>query len=216
MTIEAAIFDLDGTLLNTLQDIADATNAVLGALGFAPHPVKAYRFFVGDGIEALAERVLPPGQREETTIAQVVSLLKKAFLRRGGKHIKPYDGIPEMVEHFKACGISLAILSNKPDEATQITVDQCLHKSSFDLIIGARSTEAKKPDPGQALYIARQLSVSPPNILFIGDTHIDMQTARNAQMVAVGVLWGFREADDLIRHGAQLLVKNPSDLRFLI
>jgi phosphoglycolate phosphatase len=216
MMIQAAIFDLDGTLLDTLQDIAEATNEVLCSLGFAPHPVSAYRLFVGDGIEALAHRVLPPDRRADKTIASVVSLLRKGFLKRGGQNVTPYGGIPEIVEQFKLEGIALAILSNKPDDAAQKSVKQCFPKASFEIVVGAREAAPKKPDPAQALHIASVLSVSPEHTLFIGDTHIDMQTARNARMVAVGVLWGFRPADDLICHGAQILVKNPSDLHYLI
>jgi phosphoglycolate phosphatase len=213
--IKAAIFDLDGTLLDTLQDIAEATNDVLSVFGFASHPMNDYRLFIGDGIEALAKRVLPPDCRQENVIANVVVALKKEFLARAGQNVAPYGGIPEMILQFQRKNITLAILSNKPDEATQMMVAECLPPSSFEIVMGARDAVAKKPDPTQAILIADQLSVSPHQTLFIGDTHIDMQTARNAHMVAVGVLWGFRNADDLIRHGAQILVKDPSDLIYL-
>jgi phosphoglycolate phosphatase len=209
---KAVLFDLDGTLLDTLADIADCSNAVLRGQGHPAHPLAAYRQFVGDGIEQLARRVLPETHRTPAAIATCAAEILAAFLRHGARTAKPYEGIPELLDRLSGLGLRLAILSNKAEAPARLMVTQLLHRWPFVLVRGAREGVPKKPDPTAALAIATRLKIPPHQFLYLGDTAIDMQTARSAGMFGLGVLWGFRAAPELIAGGARMLVRHPADL----
>jgi phosphoglycolate phosphatase len=211
-TYEGILFDLDGTLLDTLEDLADSMNEVLGGLGYPTHPVEAYKFFVGEGLEVLVRRVLPEERRTPEIIEQALVDMREVYGRRWRLNTRPYAGVPELLEALSGRGLKLAILSNKVDAFTQIMVADLLAPWRFDRVLGARPAHPKKPDPAGALEIAGAMGLSPTKFLYLGDTAIDMKTAVGAGMFPVGVLWGFRPAEELRSGGANLLIEHPLDL----
>ena len=216
MRFDAILFDLDGTLLDTLADIADSMNAVLSSLGFPTHEADEYRYLVGDGVETLSRRALPDGSRSDELVQKCIGLMGVEYSRRWGKATRPYEGIPEFLGLLEARGIKRAVLSNKPDEFTKLMVEHYFRGSSFHAVRGARPSVPKKPDPFAALEIARGLDVLPSRTMFLGDTDTDMRTACNAGMYAVGVLWGFRGAEELLKNGARELVSRPDEVLGLL
>ena len=216
MPLRAIIFDLDGTLLDTLEDLADAMNSVLAASRLPTHPISAYRYFVGDGIDMLVRRSLPFEVPDEEEFNRFVDLARRAYAERWTCKTRPYPGVPDMVRAFAAAGFGLAVLSNKPDDAVHAVVRTFLPEVDFQVVLGATPTRPKKPDPSAALEIAGRLGTPPAEVAFMGDTSVDMQTAAAAGMFPIGVLWGFRPAEELIASGARLLVRAPGDLAPLI
>ena len=212
MTYRAVLFDLDGTLLDTVEDIADSANAALRQLGFPEHPVEPYKYYVGDGVENLVRRALPEDRRDPATMAECAALVRTEYGRRWADKTRPYDGIPDLLDALAARRVPLAVLSNKPDEFTKLCVWRLLPRWRFDAVIGASPALPRKPDPAGALQIAGQLRLPPAAILYLGDTNTDMQTAVAASMYPVGALWGFRTADELVASGAQVLIEKPLDL----
>jgi len=202
---KAVIFDLDGTLLNTLEDLADSMNCVLERNRLPEHNLAAYRYFVGDGIEMLVRRALPFEVASENDFQRFVREMKSEYASRWLLKTRPYPGVPEMLAAFAAAGIAMAVLSNKPDDASNEIVKSLLPNIDFRIVLGATPERPKKPDPSAALEIASRLGISPEDFLFMGDTSIDMQTACAAGMFPVGALWGFRPAEELIASGAKVL-----------
>jgi len=209
---EAILFDLDGTLLDTLVDLADAMNAALAKMGFAVHPVDAYYYFVGDGIENEARRALPKGHLDEKTVAQCIAITEKEYHNRWSENTVPYRVIPELLFGLDGLGIRKTVLSNKPDKFTQVMVSKLLAKWRFEIVRGAMPSIPKKPDPTGALQIANELGIDAGKFIYLGDTDTDMRTANAAGMYAVGALWGFRTADELKANGAKVLVERPGDV----
>jgi phosphoglycolate phosphatase len=210
------IFDLDGTLLDTIEDLADSMNQVLTDLGFPTHTLDAYKYFVGEGVEALIRRALPGDQLRQELLDQCLGAFREEYSRRWKNKTQPYAGIPELLDHLNGMGLRMAILSNKQDYFTRIMVASLLPRWRFDPVFGARPTVPKKPDPAGALEIAEALQIAPECFIYLGDTGIDMKTACAAGMVPVGVLWGFRPADELRDQGAKWLIEKPSDLISLL
>ena len=205
MRFKAVIFDWDGTLLNTLEDLADSMNCVLERNRLPEHNLAAYRYFVGDGIEMLVRRALPFEVASENDFQRFVREMKSEYASRWLLKTRPYPGVPEMLAAFAAAGIAMAVLSNKPDDASNEIVKSLLPNIDFRIVLGATPERPKKPDPSAALEIASRLGISPEDFLFMGDTSIDMQTACAAGMFPVGALWGFRPAEELIASGAKVL-----------
>ena len=205
MKFKAVIFDLDGTLLNTLEDLTDSMNCVLKRNRLPEHNLAAYRYFVGDGIEMLVRRALPFEVASENDFQRFVREMKSEYASRWLLKTRPYPGVPEMLAAFAAAGIAMAVLSNKPDDASNEIVKSLLPNIDFRIVLGATPERPKKPDPSAALEIASRLGISPEDFLFMGDTSIDMQTACAAGMFPVGALWGFRPAEELIASGAKVL-----------
>jgi phosphoglycolate phosphatase len=216
LSYTAVLFDLDGTLLYTLKDIADSVNQALGYLGFPPHQLNAYRYFVGDGREALAMRALPEHHRDKATVSKLASYIGDEYSKRWANNTLPYEGIEDLLDALTINHIKLAILSNKPHDITQVMVSKLLSKWQFQAVIGAQSSFPRKPDPSAALQIAQRLKTSPPEFLYLGDSDIDMKTATAAGMYAVGVLWGYRTAEELLSKGAKKLIQHPTDLLKLL
>jgi len=212
----AIIFDLDGTLLDTLEDLADSMNAALKTGGYSVHPIDAYRYFVGDGIENLVRRALPESSRDATTVARGKEAMDAEYGQRWNAKTKPYPGIPELLDELTRCKMPMAILSNKPESFTLLTVDELLAHWTFAPIRGARPNTPRKPDPTGALAIAEELGLSPAECLYLGDTDTDMKTATAAGMYALGATWGFRPGEELQRSGAQVLIDKPTDLLDLL
>lgn len=216
MRHKAVLFDLDGTLLDTLKDIADSVNLALDRLGFPQHELEAYKYFVGDGREALAIRVLPEAHRDAITFGRLVAYINEEYSKRWSNNTRPYQGIPEMLQALTDLGIKVTILSNKPQGSTEEMVYRLLPQWHFEPVVGALPSVPKKPDPTAAMRIAEQLEIPPTEFLYLGDSDVDMKTATVADMYPVGALWGFRTADELLASGAKELIQNPVDLiRFL-
>ncbi len=212
MKFNAVLFDLDGTLLDTLTDLADAANHALRSLGFPAHPRESFRYFVGDGMETLVRRVLPEDRCDAAMLGECAELMREEYGRRWAATTRPYDGIPELLDALAAHGMPMAVFSNKPDEFTRLCVAQLLPRWRFAAVLGAGTALPKKPDPAGAREIAHRLGVAPSEVLYLGDTNTDMQTAVAAGMFPVGALWGFRTADELTQSGARALVERPMDL----
>ena len=209
---QAVIFDLDGTLLDTLEDLADSMNAVLESQGMPVHALEKYRYFVGDGVRELARRVLPPEKRDDATVAASVELMSIEYGKRWKSKTRPYPGIEETLDELVAAGVRMAVLSNKPDPFTKMMIPALLPNWKFQIVLGARPNVPVKPNPQAALEIAAMLDLLPAQILYVGDTATDMLTANAAGMHAVGVTWGFREILELQQHGAKSIVQAPPEL----
>jgi len=212
MTYRAVLFDLDGTLLDTVADLADSMNCVLARMGFPGHETEAYKRFVGDGVENLARRALPEAHRDEQTVARCVAAMRKEYGRRWADKTRPYDGIRELLDALTRRGIAIAVLSNKPDDFTKAIATRMLGTWRFAIVAGARPGVRQKPDPGEALRIAQGMGTAPAEFLYVGDTGTDMRTANAAGMHAVGALWGFRNAQELLEGGAKVLIEKPIEL----
>jgi phosphoglycolate phosphatase len=206
------LFDLDGTLLDTLEDLADSTNRCLAGLGLPGHPVQAYRYFVGDGLGNLALRTLPAERRDPTTVQALQELFNREYREHWADKTRPYEGIAGLLEELAARGVPMAILSNKPHAFTVDMVGHFFGSWKFAAVFGARDSHPRKPDPDAALEASTAMGLAPARVLYAGDTGTDMQTARNAGMFAVGVLWGFRPRAELEENGAQALVSRPAEL----
>jgi phosphoglycolate phosphatase len=216
MSFRAAIFDLDGTLLNTLEDIAAAANRVLSDLGLPGHPIDDYRYFVGDGVPKLMSRVLPADRRQEETIAACVKAFRLDYGHNWNVRTRPYDGIPEMLDQLSSRGLKLAVLSNKPDDVTKLCVRDILPAWRFEVVRGWIEGGPRKPDPASAIEIALQLNLPREEILYVGDTAVDMRTAERAGMFGVGALWGFRTREELEENGARAVVERPEQVLDLV
>jgi len=212
MSFHAVLFDLDGTLLDTLDDLADSTNLALRRLGLPEQPVEAYKQFIGDGIDNLVRRAVPASRRDSATLAECVNLTREHYAARWAEKTRPYDGIPALLDALTTRGIRMAVFSNKPDEFTQLCVARLLAGWRFAVVLGAGPTLPKKPDPAGARLIAERLQLEPAEIVYVGDTATDMQTAVAAGMFPAGALWGFRTAEELLAHGARMLIQQPLDL----
>ena len=212
MNHDAILFDLDGTLLDSLRDIAEAGNRVLATFGFPAHPVDRYRTMVGDGVEILARRILPEAHRDPATIADVASAYRADYAKSWDVHSAPYDGVAELLTALAERKVRMAILSNKPHVFTLQCVGQFLAGHTFDVIQGAGGAFAPKPDPAGALHVAKELGIAPTRFLYVGDTDTDMKTATAAGMYAVGALWGFRSREELVASGAAVLAATPGDV----
>ncbi|MCC8166356.1 MAG: HAD family hydrolase [Planctomycetes bacterium] len=215
MPVRAAIFDLDGTLLDTLDDLADAMNAVLRRLGFPEHPVDSYRYFVGTGLVNLAKKAVPAGTPEDVA-ATVPGLLKEAYSANWSAKTRPYPGIPELLDELRRRGIPLAILSNKPDAFTQVMARHYFPDGTFAAVRGLTDDVPRKPDPAGALIIADHLGVRPDECLYLGDTDTDMATGLAAGMATIGVTWGFRPVAELVGAGAMKIINHPSEIVALV
>jgi phosphoglycolate phosphatase len=212
MAFKAIIFDMDGTLLDTLADLADSMNQVLKRFGFPEHPREAYKYFVGQGMDILVRKALPPEHRNESLITKSIEAMREEYSQNWDRTTHPYPGIPELLEALTQRGIPMTILSNKPHDFTQFVADRLLAQWTFPMVLGARPGVPKKPDPAGALEIAEALKLSPQEFLYLGDTGTDMQTATAAGMYPVGALWGFRTASELTAEGAKVLISQPQDL----
>jgi len=212
MTRQAVVFDLDGTLLDTLEDLADSGNHVLAEFGFPTHPVEAFKQFVGEGIRVLIERMLPADRCDEQTIDKIGVAYRAEYGRRWNVKTRPYDGVAALLDELTRRGTKMAVLSNKPDEFTQKCVAELLSPWTFDPVLGHGNGLPRKPDPTGAMQVVAQWGIPAAEILYVGDTKTDMETAVAAGMFPLGVLWGFRGQEELMAGGAQVLIEHPSEL----
>lgn len=211
--MSAVIFDLDGTLLNTLEDLADSMNAALTQLGWPPHSIESYQYFVGRGLDNLVRQALPANEQQSSfSFKKLRIAMQKEYSIRWKNKSRPYDGVEVLLNELTNRHIPLAILSNKPDSFTQNCATQLLSHWKFTIVSGNRPKTPLKPDPTSALEIAQKMNLNSSTIFFVGDTDIDMKTAVNAGMIAVGATWGFRSAKELVESGAHHLIDKPADL----
>jgi phosphoglycolate phosphatase len=212
----AVLFDLDGTLLDTLEDMGDAMNRVLSARGFPHHSMDAYRSFVGDGAVMLVIRALPDDKRDDETVRSCLEAYREDYGRNWHVKTRLYDGVADMLDALTTRGLKRAVLSNKPEEFTRRCVVELLSRWSFDVVLGEREGVPLKPDPTAAWEIAHTLDCPAESFLYLGDSLVDMQTAIAAGMVPVGALWGFRRAEELRAGGARSLIKRPLEILVLL
>lgn len=209
--IRAVLFDLDGTLVDTLGDLADATNEALRRRGFPEHPEEQYRHMVGNGARRLIERALGESCTPDLAaqlLADFVRIYDEGCLRRTA----PYPGIPEAVTALKKRGLPLAVVTNKPEKQAIKIVCRFFGIDAFSYVVGGRSGRAAKPDPAAALEVLAALGVPPSAALFVGDSDVDMETARAAGMRGAGAIWGFRGEEELRQAGADLLLRKPIEI----
>ncbi len=212
MKYSAVLFDLDGTLLDTLKDIADSVNSALGHLDFPQHELEAYKYFAGNGREVLATRALPERHRKAATVDKLVTYINEEYSKRWVNNTRLYQGVPNLLDALTSSGIKMAILSNKQHSFTELMVSRLLPRWRFELVVGALPSVPKKPNPTAALQIAQRLNIRPLEFLYLGDSDVDMKVATAADMYPIGALWGFRTADELLSSGARALIQQPTDL----
>ena len=204
------IFDLDGTLVDSLDDIGLAMNAALARFGLPPHPMARYREMVGEGAAVLARRA--SGGEAASDVDALTAAYAEEYEARAHGRTTLYPGVAEMLARLVGDGVAMAVLSNKPDGFTRGLIDVRFPDVPFRAVRGQRDGVPRKPDPAAALEIAALMGLEPAVIAFVGDTAVDIETARAAGMIAVGVEWGFRGRDELIGAGAQHVLRHPSDL----
>lgn len=217
MSYSGVIFDLDGTLLNTLDDMADSVNSILEKHGFPIHDVEKYKYFIGNGMEKLIRRAVPESiLQDEEMVKTCLDEFMREYDRRWDKLTRPYNEINDLMEALDNNGIEMSVLSNKPNNFTRVLIDKFFGLKRFKIVFGARENVPKKPDPTAALEISKLSKIPVEEYLYLGDTGVDMKTANAAGMYAVGVTWGFRKADELLENGAKKIIDNPMELIELI
>lgn len=217
MNVKLCIFDLDGTLTDTIRAIAHFGNLALAAHGMAPIDTEDYKIYVGDGRDKLIHRMLAVrGADTEEMFESVRDVYDENYEKDFFYDTKPYNGIKELLERVKQRGIKIAVCSNKPDNVARFVVSTFFGEDYFDLVMGVVDGMPTKPDPGAALNIAKKLGAEPDECIFIGDTNVDIFTAKNAGMTAVGVLWGFRSREELVQAGADYIAETPGVIAQLL
>ena len=216
MQFKAICFDLDGTLLDSLADLANCTNKILLKRGFPEHPEAAYRYFVGEGAKMLMTRVLPEEVRNESLIEECRQDFEATYRECWDEQTVPYEHIPELLNALQRRKLKLTVLSNKPHEFTLLAVNKLLPSWYFDMILGQREGVPRKPDPIGMLEICENLKIPPGSFIYVGDTATDMKTSVAAGCFSVGVLWGFRSEEELLDNGANAIVKDPLDVLDLL
>ena len=206
------IFDLDGTLLDTVLDLADATNHALEACGFPLHPAEAYYNFVGRGINNLFRAAMPEQERTEENVSRMRSFFIPYYNDHNTDRSHPYPGIPELLSRLTEENIALAVASNKYQQATEKLVRHFFPATPFSIILGQREGFPLKPDPSIVHLILERTETQPDEVLYVGDSGIDMQTAANAGVESVGVSWGFRPVYELNENGACHVANMPEDI----
>ena len=211
-TFSAVVFDLDGTLLDTIDDLADTGNHILSEEGLSPVPVALYRQFVGRGLRHLIACLLEHHHADALDIGMMTRRFSDEYLKRLFSRTKPYDGIEEMLWRLESAGVSLSVLSNKSDALVRELVLHYFPRVSFAAVMGASPVYPRKPAPDAAHVCARAMNCRPHETAFLGDSGIDMETARGSGMYAIGAGWGFRDTDELLRHGAARIVFHPLEV----
>lgn len=212
--IRAVVFDLDGTLLNTLEDLANATNWALRHNGLPERTIDEVRRFVGNGVRRLIERAVP-ADTEAALLEQVYADFKTYYVSHCQDCTCLYDGIPEMLEKLKAGGYKMAIVSNK----LQAGVDELYEfyfRETIEVAVGEREGIRRKPAPDMVETALKELGISADEAVYVGDSDVDLQTARNSGLACISVLWGFRDRDFLVEHGATCMVERPAEIVSLL
>jgi phosphoglycolate phosphatase len=213
--ISAVIFDMDGTLLDTLRDISDSMNRALVKIGQPERDFEYMRYSVGYGVDELARRAMPEGS-SEADVMKCVDIMRDIYNEHYKDNSKPYKGITELLDNLTKLKIPYAILSNKPEDFTIRMAEELLPGVKFDAVRGVRKDRPKKPDPTVALEIAKSWGIAPEGIAFVGDSAVDMLTANAAGMFAIGVLWGFRPQKEIEEAGSMALISHPMEMLDII
>ena len=209
------IFDLDGTLLNTIDDLADAGNWVCRNHGWPTHTVEEYKRYVGNGMARLAVRFSPEEWHTEEGVQKILDEFLPYYAAHKEDKTAPYPGVPELLEHLRAAGVSIAVLSNKA-HALAVPVIEGYFPQKFQYIQGGVEGLPLKPDPALLLKLMENMGATQENTLFVGDSNVDIRTAKHAGVTSCGVLWGFRGREELEREGADLLASSAKELETLI
>lgn len=211
--MKACIFDLDGTLTNTLESMTYSVNLTLEEMGLSKITKDQCRLFVGNGARVLIEKSLKAaGDTDASRIEEGMEIYGRIFDRNCTYHVTPYEGIPEMLKALKDKGIQLAVLSNKPDRQTVKVVKAIFGEELFDYAQGQKEGVRRKPEPDGVWYLMEQMHVSKEECLYIGDSEVDAATGRNAGLKTIGVLWGFRDRKTLETAGVDDLIDRPDEL----
>lgn len=211
MKYKGIIFDLDGTLVNSLEDISDAMNTVLTSLNYPTHTYDAYQYFIGSGLRNLVSKALPASSNTDLDIENCFNCMINEYREICTLKTKPYAGIVELLDNLVSRDIKLAVFSNKADELTKKIASE-IFPDYFNAAVGLSTEALKKPNPFEAIEISKKWNLKTEEIIFIGDSDIDMLTATNANMFPLGVAWGYRTEEELIASGAKLVINSPSDL----
>lgn len=212
-SLQAVCFDLDGTLLDTLADIATAANRALAAEGLPQHPMESYRRFVGDGVATLCRRAVPSAQSGDDVLnARCVEHFHREYQQCWREQTLLYPGIADLLDELTRRKVPLSVLSNKPHSFVQQCMRHYLADWPFRIALGQREGVPHKPDPTAALEIAAHLAIAPGDFLYLGDSNTDMRTARAAGMRAIGAAWGFRSREELLAAGAESVIDRPQAL----
>lgn len=207
---KAVIFDLDGTLSDTIASIKYCGDKALGAFGYGPYTEQQYKYFVGDGAANLIRRALAAGGDTHLVhFREAYSLYRELFRENSMYEVKPYDGIPELIRELKERDMQIAVLSNKPHAETVKVIEALFGKDCFDSIQGQKEDVPIKPSPEGVFQILEQLELKPEDIIYLGDTATDMKTGKSAGAFTVGALWGFRDEAELREGGADVLIDHP-------
>ncbi len=210
---KAVIFDLDGTLTDTLASIKKSCDMAMGKFGFGPYTEEQYKYFVGDGAAVLIERCLETGgDKEHTYFEKAYTEYQEVFEKYCMYQVRPYDGITELLTSLKEKKVKIGVLSNKPHERTKDVINTVFGEGYFDAVRGQLEGVEKKPSPEGLFLILNELQLSATDILYLGDTGTDMQTGKASGAFTLGALWGFRKEKELIEHGADKIIKNPLQL----
>lgn len=215
--IKACMFDLDGTLCNTLDSIAYFANSALEFYGYPAIDTEEYKLMIGNGADMLMRRMLNKvgGEYSEETVKNLRKKYDELYESEPLKLVEPYKGIPKLLNQLNLMGVKVTVLSNKPDDMTKAVVKGILGEN-FAYVQGQKKEFEKKPSPQAPLYIAENIGIKPENFLYIGDSGVDMQTAKNSGMKAVGVSWGFRSVEELKENGADFIAHTAEDILNLI
>ncbi len=204
------VFDLDGTLADTLEDLANATNYGLSVLGLDGYEVQAYRYMVGAGRRYLCQAAL--GEDNQHLTDKLEELMTQHYQEHCFDTTKLYPGIEDFLKKVETSKLKMAVLSNKPQHFVDLTIEKLTPQINFEAVMGETESMPKKPDPRSAKHIADVFGFDPARVAYVGDTSIDMETANNAGMYAIGVTWGFRDREELVKHGAERIVNNTREL----
>ena len=206
------IFDLDGTLLNTIEDLGNAANYALSQNGYPTHSLASYPFFVGNGVRNLIRKALPDDARTDSIIESLLKDFKEYYNEHNTDCTKPYDGIEELLRNLQDNGVKIAVASNKYQQATEKIIAHYFGDIDFVAVYGQREGVNVKPDPSVVFSILSDAKVPKSEVLYVGDSGVDMETARRACVDSVGVTWGFRSEKELNEYHADMIVNKASDI----
>lgn len=208
--MKLAVFDLDGTLVNSLADIADASNYAMRTMGFSEHELSKFNYFVGDGVKKLIERILPDGKQDKLDIA--LEYYNAYYEKNYTVKTYVYDGIKELLKELKKNGVFLAVASNKTHEFTENVINHYFEYNIFSVVCGKIEGRPVKPNPAIVTDIMKKFNEEISDCFMIGDTSIDIKTGKNAGFKTIGCIWGFRTSDELINAGADFIAEKPDDI----
>lgn len=215
--IKAVLFDLDGTLVNTLFDLAVSVNFALNSEGFPSRPVENFKQYAGNGNAKMIERALPDGEKDEERVQRLTKVFFEHYKKHCADNSTTYDGIMPLLDELKEMGLKVCIVSNKAQSMCDVLVPAVFSdKFVFDTVVGQRDDVPKKPQPHMAYIAMNEIEVNADECLFVGDSYTDMRTGGNAGNIPVGVLWGFRDEKELRESGARFIVKEPLEISALI